>query len=244
MEQLDEKMESVTPPVKEKSWLREPSLAMMSPYMGSEVNFPPTSTALRSGEVAMMPAAFPSKGGQTSTAYEMLLEQEKLNQHLQQELAKVRVEVEQLRERLAEFESERQQRDPPRVQTRYWTQQEHEKFIDALKLFGARDVRNIASFVGTRNPTQVRTHAQKYFLKMQREGKSMEMSTNHRRCMSDSDLTKVEKRQSKEIREDYGEHSEVGLPVIQASPLSNPTSGIDLLSVAAEAVKNEAERNQ
>ena len=35
--------------------------------------------------------------------------------------------------------------------------------------YGQRDVKNISSYVGTRSPTQVRTHAQKYFLKQRRE---------------------------------------------------------------------------
>jgi len=252
MERPDEKMESVTPPAEAKSWSRETAPTIMSKmpqYMGSEMKLPPTSTVLHNGApggVVMMPAGYsaPPMGAQGPSTYEMLLEQEKLNQHLQQELSKVRLEVEKLREALAEYEYEKQQRDPPRAQTRYWTAEEHEKFKDALKLFGSRDVRNIASFVGTRNPTQVRTHAQKYFLKMQREGKTVEVAKNHRRCMSDSDLTKVEKRQSKEIREDYGKQSEIGLLVKEASPLSKHPSGIDLLSVAAEAVKNEAERKQ
>jgi len=54
-------------------------------------------------------------------------------------------------------------------QTRYWTPEEHQRFLDALKLYGPKDVKAISAHVGTRNPTQVRTHAQKYFLRMERD---------------------------------------------------------------------------
>ena len=35
--------------------------------------------------------------------------------------------------------------------------------------FGRKDVKSIAKYVETRNATQVRTHAQKYFLRMKKE---------------------------------------------------------------------------
>lgn len=35
--------------------------------------------------------------------------------------------------------------------------------------YDSKDVKNIAKFVGTRNATQVRTHAQKWFLKLRKE---------------------------------------------------------------------------
>jgi SHAQKYF class myb-like DNA-binding protein len=51
---------------------------------------------------------------------------------------------------------------------RYWTEEEHQRFLDALQSVGPKDVKAIASFVGSRSATQVRTHAQKYFLKLVR----------------------------------------------------------------------------
>jgi len=56
-------------------------------------------------------------------------------------------------------------------QSRYWTKEEHEKFLEALQLFGKKDVKNISIHVGSRNPTQVRTHAQKYFLKQKKRNR-------------------------------------------------------------------------
>jgi SHAQKYF class myb-like DNA-binding protein len=50
--------------------------------------------------------------------------------------------------------------------SRYWTTEEHKRFLEALKKFGHKDVKAISNFVGTRNSTQVRTHAQKYYLRL------------------------------------------------------------------------------
>jgi len=54
-------------------------------------------------------------------------------------------------------------------QSRYWTDEEHQLFLEALNIYGSKDVKAIANHVGTRNATQVRTHAQKYFLRLKRE---------------------------------------------------------------------------
>lgn len=52
---------------------------------------------------------------------------------------------------------------------RYWTPAEHTRFVEALDKYGRKDVKSIAKYVETRNATQVRTHAQKYFLRMKKE---------------------------------------------------------------------------
>lgn len=56
-------------------------------------------------------------------------------------------------------------------QSRYWTPEEHKLFLEALNKFGHKDLRSISAFVGTRNMTQVRTHSQKYFMRLMREAK-------------------------------------------------------------------------
>eukprot|EP00178_Gracilaria_changii_P001584 TRINITY_DN1218_c0_g2_i1.p1 TRINITY_DN1218_c0_g2~~TRINITY_DN1218_c0_g2_i1.p1 ORF type:complete len:337 (+),score=76.80 TRINITY_DN1218_c0_g2_i1:184-1194(+) len=55
--------------------------------------------------------------------------------------------------------------------SRYWTAKEHQQFLYAVKLFGAKNYVAISQFVGTRTPKQVRTHAQKYQMKLEREAK-------------------------------------------------------------------------
>lgn len=49
-----------------------------------------------------------------------------------------------------------------------WTQEEHDKFLEGLKLFG-KDWRQIEEHIGSRTCAQIRSHAQKYFNKLNRE---------------------------------------------------------------------------
>ncbi|KAK4748437.1 hypothetical protein SAY87_015023 [Trapa incisa] len=52
-----------------------------------------------------------------------------------------------------------------------WSEQEHDKFLEALQLFD-RDWKKIEAFVGSKTVIQIRSHAQKYFLKVQKSGTS------------------------------------------------------------------------
>ncbi|KAL9239277.1 hypothetical protein vseg_013615 [Gypsophila vaccaria] len=52
-----------------------------------------------------------------------------------------------------------------------WTDEEHDKFLEALQLFD-RDWKKIEDFVGSKTVIQIRSHAQKYFLKIQKNGTS------------------------------------------------------------------------
>ncbi|XVF80130.1 hypothetical protein PTKIN_Ptkin15bG0045600 [Pterospermum kingtungense] len=52
-----------------------------------------------------------------------------------------------------------------------WTDEEHDKFLEALQLFD-RDWKKIEAFIGSKTVIQIRSHAQKYFLKVQKSGTS------------------------------------------------------------------------
>jgi len=49
-----------------------------------------------------------------------------------------------------------------------WTEEEHQRFLDALKLYG-RAWRRIEEYIGTKTAVQIRSHAQKFFTKLERE---------------------------------------------------------------------------
>ncbi|KAG5007464.1 hypothetical protein AAZX31_09G151600 [Glycine max] len=49
-----------------------------------------------------------------------------------------------------------------------WTEEEHQKFLEALKLYG-RGWRQIEEHIGTKTAVQIRSHAQKFFSKVVRE---------------------------------------------------------------------------
>lgn len=49
-----------------------------------------------------------------------------------------------------------------------WTKEEHQRFIDGLKLFG-KNWKKVEEHVGTRNGAQIRSHAQKFFNRLDKE---------------------------------------------------------------------------
>ena len=48
-----------------------------------------------------------------------------------------------------------------------WSKEEHYRFIEALKLFG-KEWRRVQQHVATRTSTQARSHAQKFFVKLEK----------------------------------------------------------------------------
>uniref|UniRef100_A0A061RKR3 Transcription factor asg4-like isoform x3 n=1 Tax=Tetraselmis sp. GSL018 TaxID=582737 RepID=A0A061RKR3_9CHLO len=54
-------------------------------------------------------------------------------------------------------------------QREVWSAEEHERFIEAVEKFG-RKWKSVAEYVSTRTPVQIRSHAQKYYNKLSREG--------------------------------------------------------------------------
>ncbi|KAF0693011.1 Aste57867_15960 [Aphanomyces stellatus] len=50
-----------------------------------------------------------------------------------------------------------------------WTEQEHESFLAGLHLYG-REWKKVAAKIKTRTSAQIRSHAQKYFAKLAKDG--------------------------------------------------------------------------
>ncbi|XP_062091745.1 transcription factor DIVARICATA [Humulus lupulus] len=78
------------------------------------------------------------------------------------------------------FGSKAKQAEPERKKGTPWTEEEHKLFLKGLKLFGKGDWRSISrNVVITRTPTQVASHAQKYFLRLESGPKERKRSSIH-----------------------------------------------------------------
>jgi len=68
-------------------------------------------------------------------------------------------------------------RDAPIKKAPYkqgWTKEEHLLFLNGLHLHGKGAWKEISMIVRTRTPTQIQSHAQKYFLRLERERRKEE----------------------------------------------------------------------
>ncbi|GJD12912.1 Myb-like protein I [Galdieria sulphuraria] len=73
-------------------------------------------------------------------------------------------------------------------EVRYWTHEEHQRFVEGLSKYqrdGKPDLKAIAEYLGTRTPTQVRSHYQKYILKL-RKSQQENISTNQSSIQHDA----------------------------------------------------------
>lgn len=92
-----------------------------------------------------------------------------------------------------------------------WTKEEHLRFLTGLQIHGKGAWKAIAQIVGTRTPTQIQSHAQKYFLRQQQKVKN-------KRSIHDftiEDLQKALAAESKLKSQPFFQHTNVQQPVPQ-----------------------------
>ena len=99
----------------------------------------------------------------------------------------------------------------------YWTPEEHQRFVEGIERYGWKDMVEIAWWVGSRTPYQVRSHMQKYLLRiakdedaaaehaaaLERAAAERERAVAEERARAAEEL--VIKRQINHRRRQYGE---------------------------------------
>merc|ERR1740139_981904 len=60
-----------------------------------------------------------------------------------------------------------------------WSADEHKRFLAGLDRFGTGNWKKITEMVGTRSCTQIRTHAQKYFIALQKPDHGLSSSNRN-----------------------------------------------------------------
>lgn len=56
-----------------------------------------------------------------------------------------------------------------------WTKEEHQRFLEAVKQFG-KNWKKVEEYVGTRSGAQIRSHAQKFFQRLEKEVKGGQLN--------------------------------------------------------------------
>lgn len=129
-----------------------------------------------------------------------------------------------------------------RVERGLWSGEEHDKFLEGLKLFPRGPWKKIAGHVGTRSARQVQTHAQKYYEKVGRRLRGLRKDRKK--------LVRPEHRLDDDMMKLCRLAADKDAPLPLASFLQDPQSPTRELAIALKvqslqdkaSVKLEAER--
>lgn len=112
-----------------------------------------------------------------------------------------------------------------------WSKEEHLLFLKGLKQHGKGAWKEISQIVGTRTPTQIQSHAQKYFLRQKQRIKNKRSIHDITLDALSNENKKIEEKNANDSSE---EESKVAIKESSKSPSSNitnsPTSSAPLTS--------------
>jgi len=141
-----------------------------------------------------------------------------------------------------------------------WTKEEHQRFVDAIKVHG-KNWKKVEESVGTRSGAQIRSHAQKFFLKLEKDLKTTQKGKESRKSskkayegsistsdnISDSGKSDANLKGNlsfNELSENLTEASEnvMALPVkVEIDAISTENKLTEVPSVASKANEMQAE---